>query len=199
MFAFIRGKLIAATPLHCILDAQGVGYKLFIPASALGQLPSVGSDVLLHCAFVVREQSQALYGFITSDERDLFETLLGATGVGPKMALSIIGHLSMEELQQAISHGNHIILCKIPGIGKKTAERLIIEMRDKFKAFSLSSSTSFAIKVPSHQQTISDAMSALIHLGYSQAVAQKAIQKGVESLSENTDLAALITLALKNV
>src|SRR5262245_50350624 len=114
MFAFIRGKLIAASPLHCILDAHGVGYKLFTPANALGQLPALGSEILLHCSFVVREQSQALYGFLTPEDRDMFELLIGTSGVGPKTALSIIGHLSLGELQQAIATGDHVILCKIP-------------------------------------------------------------------------------------
>lgn len=199
MFAFIRGMLFASTPIYCILDAQGVGYKLFIPASALGQLPAVGSEVLLHSSFVVREQSQALYGFITAQERDLFELLIGTTGVGPKMALSIIGHLSLRELQQALAAGDSVVLCKIPGIGKKTAERLIVEMRDKFKALALPDPTGLTIPVPGHQQAINDAMSALIHLGYTQATAQKAIQRGVDSLPENADLATLITTALNHI
>jgi holliday junction DNA helicase RuvA len=199
MFAFIRGILVSATPLHCIIDVSGVGYKLFTPASLLGQLPAIGTEVLLHSSFIVREQSQALYGFITSQERDLFELLLGATGVGPKMALGIIGHLSIRDLHAAIAGGNSVVLCKIPGIGKKTAERLIIEMRDKFKTIAPPDLSSFSIPLSGHQQAISDAMSALIHLGYTQAIAQKAIQRGVDTLPENVDLATLITTALKHI
>lgn len=199
MFAFMRGKLIAATPLHCILDVHGVGYKLFTPANALGQMPALGAELLLHCSFVVRELSQALYGFLQCEERDLFELLMGASGVGPKMALSIIGHLSVGELQQAITKGDSHVLCKIPGIGKKTAERLIVEMRDKFKSMPFALPFEMGIKLPGHQLAINDAMSALMHLGYSQAIAQKAIQKGMEMLPENADLATLITNALKNI
>lgn len=199
MFAFIRGILISATPLHCILDVNGIGYKLFTPANALGQLPAVGQEVLLHSSFVVRELSQALYGFLTAQERDLFEMLLGATGVGPKMALCIIGHLSIRDLHAALSAGNCEILCKIPGIGKKTAERLIIEMRDKIKSLAPPDLTSLSIPVSGHQQAIADAMSALIHLGYTQAIAQKAIQRGVDALPENADLATIITTALKHI
>lgn len=199
MFAFIRGILIAATPLYCILDANGVGYKLFTPTNILGKLPEIGKETLLYSSFIVREHSQALYGFFTVQERDLFELLLGATGVGPKMALSIIGHLSAHEFHTAIAASDCIQLCKIPGIGKKTAERLIVEMRDKIKALTPHNPAEFSIPVTSHQQAITDAMGALIHLGYTQAVAQKAIKKSVESIPENADLATLITVALKNI
>lgn len=199
MFAFIRGLLISATPLHCILEANGIGYKLLTPASLLGQLPQIGEKVLLHSSFIVREQSQALYGFLTVQERDLFELLIGATGVGPKMALSIIGHLSIRDLQAAIIGNNCVVLCKIPGIGRKTAERLIVEMRDKLKSIAPPDPTSLSIPLSGKQQAIADAISALIHLGYTQAIAQKAIQRGAETLPENADLAALITVALKNI
>lgn len=198
MFAFIRGTIFEATPLHCILDVRGIGYKLFIPASTFGKLPVLGNEILLHTSFVVRELSQHLYGFLSAQERDLFDLLIGITGVGPKLALSIIGHLSIRELQQAVSGGDNLALCRIPGIGKKTAERLIIEMRDKLKGISNSEFSSFAVHA-TEQQGFSDAMSALMHLGYTQAVAQKAIQRTVDSLTETVDLATLITTALKNV
>jgi holliday junction DNA helicase RuvA len=198
MIAFIRGTVAAATPLFCILEAHGVGYKLFIPARVLGQLPPIGNEALLYSSFIVREVSQALYGFLTIQERDFFELLLTVTGVGPKMALSIIGHLSLRELQQSISAGDCLALCKIPGIGKKTAERLVLEMRDKLKSVLPFDPSSLAIALPP-QQAISDAMGALIHLGYTQAVAQKAIKRSVDELPEDVDLATLITTALKNI
>ncbi len=198
MFAFFRGVLVEATPLHCIIDVKGVGYKLCIPASALGKLPSIGDEVLLYSSFIVREMSQALYGFLSPQERDFFEILIGITGVGPKMALGLIGHLSLRELQQAIVAGDTIVLCKIPGVGKKTAERLIVEMRDKLKGIAPPDPSPFAIQLP-QQQLISDAMSALINLGYTQAIAQKAIKRSIDSLPENVELPLLITTALKNV
>ncbi len=198
MFAFFRGILVEATPLHCIIDVRGVGYKLFVPASALGQLPQVGNEVLVHSSFVVREMSQALYGFLTAKDRDFFEILIGVTGVGPKMALGLIGHLSLRELQQAIVAGDCVTLCKIPGVGKKTAERLIVEMRDKLKGIASLDSSPFAIQLPK-QQVVADAMSALINLGYNQATAQKALKRSMDTLPEDIDLAVLITTALKNV
>lgn len=198
MYAFFRGLLVEATPFHCILDVNGIGYKLSIPASALGQLPAIGSDVLLHTSFVVRELSQALYGFLTAQERDFFEMLIGLTGVGPRMALGLIGHLSLRELQQALVNGDSALLCKIPGVGRKTAERLIVEMRDKLKGIAPPDPSSFTIQLPK-QQVVADAMSTLINLGYTQAVAQKAIKRSIESLPENVELAHLITTALKNI
>ncbi|MGZ3632895.1 MAG: Holliday junction branch migration protein RuvA [Parachlamydiaceae bacterium] len=198
MLAFIRGTLVVATPLYCILEAYGVGYKLWIPASTFGQLPQTGQEALLHSAFIVRELSQTLYGFLTVQERDLFELLLTVTGVGPKMALSIIGHLSCHQLHQAISSGDSFVLSKIPGIGKKTSERLILEMRDKLKSLLPLDPSPLSIALPP-QQAIADAMGALMHLGYTQSVAQKAVQRSVDELPEDTDLATLITAALKNI
>lgn len=198
MYAFIRGILISATPLQAIVDVQGVGYKLFVPANVLSRLPAAGEEVVLHTSFIVRELSQALYGFITVQERDLFDLLMGTTGVGPKMALGIIGHLTPRELHAAIAAGDCIVLCKIPGIGKKTAERLIVEMRDKFKSLAPPDPVEFAIPFSGNRETVTDAMNALIHLGYTRSVAQKAIERGLESLPESPDLALLITAALKN-
>lgn len=198
MLAFIRGSVVTATPLYCVLDAHGVGYKLLISASTFGQLPSIGNEILLHSAFIVRELSQTLYGFLTIQERDIFELLLTATGVGPKMALSIIGHLSLTQLHQAISSGDNFVLCKIPGIGKKTAERLILEMRDKLKNLLPLDPSPLSITLPP-QQAIADAIGALIHLGYTQSIAQKAIKRSVDELPDDVDLATLITTALKNI
>ncbi|MBA3603109.1 MAG: Holliday junction branch migration protein RuvA [Parachlamydiaceae bacterium] len=198
MFAFFRGILVEASPLHCIIDVRGVGYKLFVPTSALAQLPAIGNEVLVYSSFVVREMSQALYGFLTAQDRDFFEILIGVTGVGPKMALGLIGHLSLRGLQQAIVAGDYIVLCKIPGVGKKTAERLVVEMRDKLKGIAPPDTSPFAIQLPK-QQVVADAMSALINLGYNQATAQKALKRSMDSLPEDVDLAVLITTALKNV
>lgn len=198
MFAFIRGIIMTATPSYCVLDVRGVGYKLFIPHSTFAKLPTNGEEALLHCSFVVRELSQALYGFLNVEEKELFELLMGVTGVGPKMALSIIGHFLPQDLHHAISGNNVTALCKIPGVGKKTAERLIVEMRDKLKEITSIAPVALSIKI-SYQQAISDAMSALIHLGYTQATAQKAVQKTLELMPEDVKLPDLITHALKHV
>lgn len=198
MYTFIRGKLVFASPLHCIIEAGGMGYKIPMAANAFSKMPQVGEEVLLHTSFQVRDTSQTLYGFLTEQERDLFELLINISGVGPKLGLSIIGHLSFSELRFAITQNEIARLCKIPGIGKKTAERLIIETRDKIDhlQFQDFSAPSIAVK---ESQTVQDAMSAMIHLGYNQSTAQKAVKKSLAELPDNPDLALLITQALTNV
>lgn len=136
MFAYIKGVLAQAAQAFVVIEAGGIGYKIFIPASAFSRLSHLGSEMTLQTSFIVREQAQTLYGFITANERDFFEALMGVTGIGPKIALALIGHMPLYELQQAIGQGDIATLCRVPGIGKKGAERLIIEMRDKVATLS---------------------------------------------------------------
>lgn len=201
MFVHIRGQLILASPSHAIVDVGGIGYKICISASAFGKLPQMGNEVFLHLSFVVRELSHTLYGFLSLQERDTFELLLGVTGIGPKIALSLIGHLSPHDLQKAVSNSDIFGICKVPGIGKKTAERLIIELRDKLASTLPRDPSDLATAHLSdpNAQKVRDAMSALINLGYNQVTAQKAIKKTLSDLPEEADLASLITGALKNV
>ncbi len=188
MYAFIRGTLASSGPLHAIIDAGGVGYKLNIPLSASSQLPPPGEEVLLHTTLIVRETEQSLYGFLTTSDRDLFETLCAVSGVGPKTALGLLGHLSPRALQEAVAHNNPALITKAPGIGKKTAERLIIELRDKLPTLT---------ERPSDlAPTVRDAMGALLNLGYSQVKAQTAVQKVLKETND-LDLSTLITKALK--
>lgn len=197
MYAFIKGILSHATPSQATVETQGIGYLVSIPASVFAKLPHIGSEVHFYTSLVLRENSQALYGFLTSHDRECFEMLIGVTGIGPKIALSIIGHLAVQDLHTAVASGDIPSLCKIPGIGRKTAERLLIEMRDKLPSLE-GSRVSTTPKDP-RAQTIRDAMSALINLGYSQGMAQKAIKSSLKDLPESIDLSTLITAALKNV
>ena len=201
MYAYLKGLLTFASPLDIIIDVSGIGYRVHIPASVFGLLPTPGEVIHIHTSFIVRENSHALYGFLTTQDRDLFDALLGVTGIGPKLALSIIGHLSAQELQYAINNHEIAVISKVPGIGKKTAERLIIELRDKLKNIIPLDPADFAIQQRSDPQTlmINDAMSALINLGYNQSTAQKAIKKTLSDNPDSIDLASLITTALKNV
>ena len=199
MYAFIRGKLISSTPGSVVLEAGFVGYHIFIPAHVFAKLPQAGKEILLHTSFIVRELSQSLYGFLTLQEKELFEALLGINGVGPKVSLNLIGHISMEQLHQAISQHDVAKLSKVPGIGKKTAERLIVEMRDKLLHLFPSDFSSYAVILDTPAQNVKDAMQALINLGYHQNNAQKALKKSLEELPENSDVASLITEALKNI
>lgn len=200
MFAFIKGVLAYSSGGFVVIEVGGVGYKIMIPANLYATLPPVESELVLHTAFIVRELSHTLYGFLTSHDRDIFEALLGVTGIGPKIALSLIGHMNAFDLHKAIQNGDTLTICKVPGIGKKGAERLIMEMRDKLGSLVPNIPADFGIQLqPSNGQRISDAMNALINLGYNQITAQKAIKQALQELPEDIDLPVLITRALKNV
>lgn len=200
MFAYVKGRLIQTTPLSVIIESGGIGYKIFIPASVFSKLPQIKEEIVLHTSFVIRENSQTLYGFMTSQDCELFEALMGVSGIGPKLALSLIGHLSGHDMHLAISNHDIKTISKVPGIGKKTAERLIIEMRDKISHLLPIDPTDYAVqaKLDPESQKINDAMSALINLGYNQITAQKAIKKALKDSPESIDLTELITGALKN-
>lgn len=200
MFAYIKGVLTHSTTAFVVVEAAGIGYKLFIPVNVFTRLPHTGSEITLHTSFVVREQAQTLYGFLSVQERDFYEALLGVTGIGPKIALALIGHLPLMELQRALSQEDTTTLCRVPGIGKKGAERLIIEMRDKVGVTSFSPAD-FAVhgQCDPRAQSVNDAMSALINLGYNQMTAQKAIKKTLKDIPEGIDVAELISHALKHV
>jgi Holliday junction DNA helicase RuvA len=202
MITYIKGKLTQAAPGFAVIEIAGIGYKVMISANAYIRLPQTGTETILHTSQVIREISHTLYGFLTQDERDFFEEAMGVSGIGPKIALSLIGHLSLEELHYAICNHDIISISRVPGIGKKTAERLIIEMRDKLAKNSKRHLPSdFAINMDSdpRAQQIADAMNALINLGYNQMAAQKAIKKSLKILPESTDLPTLITDALNHV
>ncbi len=199
MFGYIRGILAEASPLYVIIETAGVGYKLFIPTSVHAHLPQKGSEILFHTSFVVRELSQTLYGFISGDERDLFEVLMGVSGIGPKTALAVLGHLTPENLCEAVRHNEITSICKVPGIGRKSAEKLIIELRDKLPALQFSGPDKYSLPGKNGPQLVKDAMSALINLGYNQATAEKSLKKAIEEMPEVADLAKLITLSLTKI
>ncbi len=200
MYEYIKGMLIDSSPSRAILETNGIGYSLCIPLNTYSKLPSLGSQVTLYVAFVVREDSQKLFGFLIREQRDLFETLIEISGIGPKTALCLIGYMEIEELQLAISQGDIQLICKIPGIGKKTAERLIVEMRDNIKKGMAKSCGFHSLQsLDSKQNVISDAISALVNLGYNSAQAQKAIKTALDNTQDEPELARLITSALRSI
>lgn len=201
MYAYIRGELIQSTPMSVVIETGGIGYCIYIPLSVFSKLPQLGSVLLLHTSYIVRELSQSLYGFLTAQECHVFEMLMDVSGVGPKLALSIVGHLQLHDLKNAILNHDIMKICKVPGVGKKTAERLIIELRDKIITTLPPDPSDHSIQI-SHDpkmQQLRDAMSALINLGYNQVTAQKAIKKAMQDAPEELNLALLITNSLKNV
>ena len=189
MYEYFNGQLVRKEGHFVVLDVHGIGYKLHVPTNLLGQLPMEGVQVFLYVSWVVREVSQTLYGFATQEIRDLFELLITLPGIGPKIALALISHFEPADLADVVRTGNCLALAQVPGIGKKTAEKLIIELKNRLKL-------TFFPKI-SHSSKTQDALNALLRLGYSQANAEHAIQKALENLKEETDLPTLITTALK--
>lgn len=192
MYDYIKGKLIEKEPSHAVIEANGVGFRILIPLSTFASLPSPESSLLLYTSFHVKEDSQALYGFVTKHDRDLFDMLNNISGIGPKTALALVGHLDSATFQTAIQNGNVSLLSKVPGIGKKTAERLIVELKDKSKKIGKADPS-----LPlGSSHLLTDAINALIHLGYPLLQAQKAVQKAFEAKKE-VDLSGLISASLK--
>jgi Holliday junction DNA helicase RuvA len=196
MFAYIKGALISTHASSIVVEVNGIGYYLYVPFRLLQELPALGSTIQFHTSFVIRENSQALYGFLSAQERDIFEILLNVSGVGPKLALSLIGHLTFGQLQTAIIYQDLPTLCRVPGVGKKTAERLVVELKDKLTQISHCQESA---PVPAFRQCAQDGVLALINLGYHQSAAQKAIKQSLQELSEDADLPLLITTALKKI
>ncbi len=187
MYDYFRGTLVEKNDHYAVVDIGGIGYKLIIPSSLCDKLPHVGQNAHLFTSWIVREMSQTLYGFFSKEERDLFELLLTVSGIGPKTALGLIGHFEPSALEDVVRKGNAAALAKAPGIGKKTAEKLLLELKNRLKISSISSFTSH-----SH-----DALNALMRLGYSQNSAEQAVKKALKEGSSEEDLATLITAALK--
>ncbi len=202
MIVFIEGTLIEASPLRAVIAAHGIGYALHIPVTTAEKLPRAGAQVKLHTLAVYREDSQALYGFYTLGERDFFQLLVEkVSGIGPKIALSILSRLSVEALSNAIAQGDVALLAKCPGIGKKTAERLVIELRDKVGVPGISGEQARSPGTPAaaspEGSIYHDALAALISLGFKPADADKALRKAREKLPPDPSAEDLIKAAFK--
>lgn len=196
MLAFIKGFIRDLTPNYVVIETHGVGYQIFIPVSSYAKLAACHEEVQLFTSFIVREDSHRLFGFQNKEQKELFELLSDISGIGPKTALNIVGHMSLEDFQSSILKSDTLSLSKIPGIGKKTSERLIVEMKDKLNKIGPISKESLA-GMASVPPVFRDALSALLNLGYQQQSAQKALKKIESEHKEGLDLATLITKALK--
>ena len=194
MYESIRGIAQRKNAQPDVVECGGISYRLAIPLSTYTRLPAIESPVTLFLSLIVREDAHILYGFLQKEERDLFELLLTISGIGPKTAAAIIGHMDVSSFQRAIASADIRLLSKMPGIGKKTAERLVIEMRDKFKVKGKSAKCPLAASVGG---IIGDAMNALINLGYNALDAHQAVQAAIKTNPDETDLGRLITAALQ--
>lgn len=189
MIGRLHGKLLEKNPPPILIDVSGVGYEVDVPMSTFCNLPEVGGELTLHTHFVVREDAQLLYGFATLAERAVFRALIKISGVGPKIALALLSGITVDQLKDAVDRGETGLLTKVPGIGKKTAERLVLELKDK-----LAGTGAATAAVPTSGAR-ADVAAALIALGYSEREAAAATKKLPEDCTVNDGL----RLALKSL
>jgi Holliday junction DNA helicase RuvA len=173
MIGLLRGKLIEKRPNQALLDVSGVGYQVQIPLSTFAGLGALHAETTLLIHTHVREDALALYGFVTAREKQCFELLISASGVGPSLALKILSGMSIEQLVPAIRKGDLVQLVRIPGVGRKTAERIVVELRDKLAAVDVPE----AGKPATRSQLEADVASALVNLGYDERSVERAIEK----------------------
>ena len=200
MISYIRGELISIEEDKVIVDVNGVGFGIFMPAMAMNLLPQVGNEVKLHTYMNVREDAIQLYGFLTKDDLQVFKLVIGVSGIGPKGGLGILSKLSADELRFAVMAHDVKTISSAPGIGKKTAEKLIIELKDKLSIEDvLTKDKSEDLGMVSHtsNQIQAEAVQALVALGYSNAEALKAVKKVV--VSDDTSVEEVLKQALKNI
>ena len=192
MIGRLRGTLAEKQPPHLVIDVNGVGYELEVPMTTLYRLPAVGEPLTLHTHLVVREDAQLLYGFYEKRDRELFRELIRLNGVGPKLALALMSGLEVDELVRCVQAQDTSTLVKIPGVGKKTAERLLVELKDRFKAWESIPSIAPLVVEPQLAQAVSsaenDAVSALISLGYKPQEASRAVAAVKEDGMSSEDL-----------
>jgi len=174
MIALLRGTLLEKHPNQAIVDAGGVGYDVTIPVSTFTHLPDAGAEVRLRIHTHVREDALSLYGFLTQDEKALFEKLIGVSGIGPTLAVKVLSGVAAPELIRAIQRGEVERLVRIPGVGKKTAERMVLELRDKLPAVSGAEPEPPAASLSAVEQ---DVLSALLNLGCARPQAEAAVRK----------------------
>ena len=179
MIAFLRGKLLEKHPNQVIVDTAGVGYDVVIPISTFSALPDAGADVALRIHTHVREDALALFGFLTPEEKALFEKLISVSGIGPSLAIKVLSGLATAAIIDAIRGGHVEQLVRIPGVGKKTAERMVLELKDKLEGLGgVVAHTGISVRAePTLSEVEQDVLSALVNLGCNRASAEAAVRK----------------------
>ena len=191
MIGRICGLLLEKSPLMALVDCAGVGYEVHIPASTFDRLPALNQQVTLQAHTIVREDAHLLYGFATIDEREAFRQLIKISGIGPRMAIAVLSGLSVDDLVHCINQQDTGRLVKIPGIGKKTAERLLLELKDKFHTVGGASIAGGRESLPIH----GDIMQALLALGYR----EREVSSVIKALPADTSVAEGVRLALRQL
>jgi holliday junction DNA helicase RuvA len=198
MITFLRGKLLEALPTHVTVDVNGVGYEALIPLSSFDKLPQPGQNVTLLTQLVVREDAHTLYGFMSADERDLFRLLVHTvSGIGPKIALNVLSGINVTAFRGAVAGGDIKTLSQISGVGKKTAERIVVELKDKIGMAGAWQAASARRGLSAEEQQINDAALALVALGFKQLDAHDAIRQAQAVLGAGATVEELVRACLK--
>ena len=197
MIVHVSGTLSEKKPTHAIVEVQGIGYFLAIPTSTYETLPDVGGAVRLLTHYVVREDAHLLFGFASQGERELFEALVSVSGVGPKLALAALSALPAAELQRRILEGDAAMLTQIPGIGRKTAERLVVDLRDRVSRLDLGGGGVLGGADDGRSEARADALAALEALGLARATAERNLRKVLRAHPGTQTAEELIRLALR--
>ena len=199
MIGQIEGTIIEKNPPEILVEVAGITYEILVPMSTLYQLPESGELVRLHTHFSVREDAQTLYGFFDAETKKMFRSLVRVNGVGPKMALGILSGMSVEDFVQAVRNNDSEAMVRMPGIGKKTAERLMIEMRDKMIEWGSDDNVGSDLSLQTKSSFTKDAEIAMINLGYKPQQAARAIAQVLKVNPEINDSEELIRFSLKSM
>lgn len=197
MIGYIKGKLLKMHPTGLLVDVNGVGYEVRISLNTFEEVQKMGEAVELFIETVVKENEISLYGFATEDEKSLFKMLVSVSGVGPKLAVSFLSGMTPQVLVSALRTGNTSILSGIHGVGKKTADRLILELKDKFGKTGFVEGAKMRQSVTEGQSAMADAVMALISLGFDSKYAARAVDKAVDVLGSDSSVENLVREALK--
>lgn len=198
MITFLHGKLVEALPTHVVVDVHGVGYEALIPLSSYDKLPPPGQDVRLLTQLIVREDAHTLYGFMSAEERDLFRLLIhNVSGIGPRIALNVLSGMNATAFRGAVANGDVKALSQISGVGKKTAERIVVELRDKIGVAGAWEAASARRALSPEDQKLNDAVLALMALGFKQIEAHDAIRHAQGALGPQATVEDLVRACLK--
>lgn len=198
MINFLHGKLVETLPTQVTVDVHGVGYEVLIPLSSYDKLPAVGQDVRILTHLAVREDAHVLYGFMTTQERDMFRLLIHTvSGIGPKIALNILSGMNVTALRGAVAQADIKSLSRISGVGRKTAERIVVELKDKIGPAGAWEAASAQRALSSEDQKVNDAVLALIALGFKQMEAHEAVREALATLGDKVTAEELVRACLK--
>jgi Holliday junction DNA helicase RuvA len=198
MITFLRGKLIDKLPTHVTIEVSGVGYDVLIPVSSFDKLPSAGQDVFMLTHLAIREDAHVLYGFMSAAEREMFQLLINnVSGIGPKIALNVLSGMNVTALRGAVANADVKALSQISGVGKKTAERIVVELKDKIGATGAWEALSAQRSLSAVDQKTNDAVLALMALGFKQNEAFESVRAALTSLGADSSVEDVVRTCLK--